>query len=184
VWRARFQAEGIAEPFDVEVQALRAEGADTYAASVNGAKSELQIVNCDSGSGWIRSAGRIVPFHAVRTEHGVEVWIEGRVHRLRPIGRARARQRGAAEGGIVHEEIRAPMPGTILKINVAHGDAFEAHAPLIVMESMKMEMALSAPHAGRVQEVLCRVGELVPMGQVLARLEQEGADAAAPRQNR
>ncbi|KAB2945072.1 MAG: acetyl-CoA carboxylase biotin carboxyl carrier protein subunit, partial [Phycisphaerae bacterium] len=47
-------------------------------------------------------------------------------------------------------EVKAPMPGTILKILVKPGDVVTAHQPLVVMESMKMEMTLSASGAGRV----------------------------------
>ncbi len=70
------------------------------------------------------------------------------------------------------------MPGTILKVFVSVGQRFEAHAPLVVMESMKMEMTLSAPHPGKVKEVACRPGQLVAMGAVLMRFDEKG-DAGA-----
>jgi biotin carboxyl carrier protein len=62
------------------------------------------------------------------------------------------------------------MPGTVRKINVAPGDHFEAHQPLVVMESMKMEMSLSMPHPGTVAQLSCEVGQLVDMGAVLLRV--------------
>ena len=71
------------------------------------------------------------------------------------------------------------MPGTILKILIDEGETFAAHEPIIIMESMKMEMSLSAPHAGRVTKIECQVDQLVDMGAVLARLEGIDDDPAA-----
>jgi 3-methylcrotonyl-CoA carboxylase alpha subunit len=76
-------------------------------------------------------------------------------------------------------DLTAPMPGTVLKVLVAPGQRFEAHAPLVVMESMKMEMTLSAPHAGRVGMIECRPGQLVAMGAVLMRFNEGGDGGAA-----
>ena len=63
------------------------------------------------------------------------------------------------------------MPGTILKLVAAPGDVVRAGQALLVMESMKMEMTVEAPQAGRVAEIHCRPGELVPTGARLVRLE-------------
>jgi len=64
------------------------------------------------------------------------------------------------------------MPGSILHVNASPGDVFAAHAPLVVMVSMKMEMTLTVPHAGKVKEVCCQPGQLVEIGAVLMRFEE------------
>ena len=171
--KLRFQAEGATEPVEVGLEAIDAARSNEYIAQVGEARLEFQLVQGDTNSGWLRVRGQVLPFHTLRTEQDVEVWLAGRTYRLRAIKRTAARRAPPAPGVGMQEEIKAPMPGTILKIHVAVGESFEAHAPLIVMESMKMEMALSAPQAGRVRDILCEVGELVPMGQVLARLEAQ-----------
>ena len=76
----------------------------------------------------------------------------------------------------------APMPGTVVRIAVAHGDSVSAHDPIIVLEAMKMEHAIRAPAAGLVTEVNVRVGQTVDTGTELARVEAaaETEDAAAP----
>ena len=63
------------------------------------------------------------------------------------------------------------MPGTILQLKVKAGDTVEANQPLIIMESMKMEMTLSAPYAGWVAAINGQEGQLVDMGTLLVKLE-------------
>jgi pyruvate carboxylase subunit B len=65
----------------------------------------------------------------------------------------------------------APMPGLIVRVNVAVGDAVQAGAGLVVMEAMKMENELRAPAAGRVRAVSAVPGKAVEKGMVLVELE-------------
>ena len=59
------------------------------------------------------------------------------------------------------------MPGTVLAVDVAEGDAVEEGQRLGVLEAMKMEVALRAPYAGTVTTVGAATGEQVSLGQVL-----------------
>jgi biotin carboxyl carrier protein len=67
--------------------------------------------------------------------------------------------------------IAAPMPGKIVRVLVAVGDAVAAGAGVVVMEAMKMENELRAPRAGRVKELLVREQQPVDKGAVLVVLE-------------
>ena len=83
---------------------------------------------------------------------------------------ARRTGRGAADaGGAAHGEqrITAPMPGRVVRVLVAAGDAVEARQPVIVVEAMKMENELRSPKAGRVTEVSVAAGTSVEAGRVL-----------------
>ena len=62
------------------------------------------------------------------------------------------------------ETIVAPMPGTILKVNVQSGQAVKAGEVLIVLEAMKMENEIMAPKAGTVAQVLVSRGTNVDTG--------------------
>ena len=68
--------------------------------------------------------------------------------------------------------LMAPMPGTVVKVLVDAGDQVEAGQLLLVLEAMKMEQPVTAPHAGRVASLPYGEGALVPGGAVLAELEE------------
>ena len=71
----------------------------------------------------------------------------------------------------VHGALNAPMPATVVTVNVAPGDAVEAGQILLVLEAMKMELPLRAPGAGRVKTVNCRPGDVVQPDMDLIDLE-------------
>lgn len=157
--------EGAQEPVIIDFQ----HGGDQFIAHVADLRFEGEVENVQEGKRVLRIGHRIVPCFVVRKGTNVEVWMAGRVHRLEVADKS-GRKSGAAAGPVT-QEITAPMPGTVLRVEVKAGEVFAAHQPLIIMESMKMEMTLSAPHEGRIREILCAAGELVSMGKVLATLE-------------
>ena len=65
------------------------------------------------------------------------------------------------------EMVAAPMPGTILKVNVKNGDAVKEGQTLVVLEAMKMENDIMAPKAGTVTQVLVSKGSSVDTGAPL-----------------
>jgi urea carboxylase len=67
--------------------------------------------------------------------------------------------------------VEAHISGNVWKILAAPGKAVEADAPLLVLESMKMEFTVTAPRAGKVKSIACREGSLVQSGQVLVWME-------------
>ncbi|MGW1169504.1 ATP-binding protein [Streptomyces sp. NPDC002550] len=66
------------------------------------------------------------------------------------------------------DSLTAPMPGTVTVVKVAVGDEVTAGQSLLVVEAMKMEHVISAPHAGTVAELDVTPGATVAMDQVLA----------------
>ena len=65
------------------------------------------------------------------------------------------------------EVIKSPMPGNILKINVAQGQAVKAGQVLIILEAMKMENEILAPRDGTVAQVVTTKGATVDTGAAL-----------------
>ena len=83
-------------------------------------------------------------------------------------GKRRAGGLGSDDGEEEMAEIRvrSEIAGSVWKIEVAIGDAVEADAALIILESMKMEIPLVAPQAGIVKQILVAEGEAIAEGEV------------------
>ncbi len=69
------------------------------------------------------------------------------------------------------ENVCAPMPGTILSVNVSAGQAVKKGDVLCVLEAMKMENEIYAPRDGEVAAVSVAKGEAVESGKVLVVLK-------------
>ena len=65
------------------------------------------------------------------------------------------------------EKVDSPMPGTILKVNVAAGQTVKEGDLLVVLEAMKMENEIFAPQGGTVSQVIVEKGASVNTGDVL-----------------
>lgn len=73
-----------------------------------------------------------------------------------------------------HLAARAPMPGVVIATKVAAGDAVSAGAALMVIESMKLETVIRAPHDGVVDQVHVKNGDSFDRDAVLVTLSAEG----------
>ncbi|MGK3206027.1 biotin carboxylase N-terminal domain-containing protein [Amycolatopsis sp. MEPSY49] len=118
--------------------------------------ADVEIDRFDAHSGRIRVNGQ--GFRLVAATHGPIhlVEVDGVTHRV-----------SRDEGGVV----RSPAPALVVATPLAVGDEVEANAPILVLESMKMETVLRAPFRARVRECPVSVGSQVETGAPLMRLE-------------
>lgn len=104
--------------------------------------------------------------YAVRDGDAVWVRLSGRTYRFE-ISRG-GRAKGARGGG----SLASPMPGQMQKHLVVVGSAVEAGQALAVVEAMKMQLEIKAPHAGTVTAFLAAEGEQVAAGAPLVAVEK------------
>ena len=71
----------------------------------------------------------------------------------------------------MHQDVKAPMPGKVVRLLVREGDQVKAGQGLAVVEAMKMQNELKALRAGRVLRVAAKDGDTVAAGDVLVTLE-------------
>lgn len=127
------------------------------------------VVHVPRGSHTV-TAGRVsVTLDGVRhTFHRAGDWLgrDGDAWHVRDHDPVAASLTGAAHAGA--DSLTAPMPGTVTVVKVAVGDEVTAGQSLLVVEAMKMEHVISAPHAGTVSELDVTPGTTVAMDQILA----------------
>ncbi|ARU05908.1 carbamoyl-phosphate synthase large subunit [Comamonas serinivorans] len=105
----------------------------------------------------------------LQTDTGAELWLDDLS--LQP-----ARQGGAGNAGT---ELRAPFNGRVIRVDAVPGATLVAGAVAVVIESMKLEHALTLPAEAMVAEVLVEVGQQVSPGQMLLRFGVEAPQPAA-----
>jgi 3-methylcrotonyl-CoA carboxylase alpha subunit len=92
---------------------------------------------------WVSFAGELFVFRIVTDE-----------------GKARGSSRA-------QDALTPPMPATVVRVAVNVGDAVSEGDTVVVLEAMKMELAIRSPMAGTVRAVHCKAGDLVQPGVVL-----------------
>lgn len=68
-------------------------------------------------------------------------------------------------------DVKAEITGNVWKIVAAPGQKVAEDEPIVIMESMKMEIPVSAAEPGTVKEILVAEGDVVTEGSVVARVE-------------
>lgn len=149
-----------------------------FAITLDDTVYEGTLVLTGPGEGWLNYADRILPFYMTQKQDVLTIWFNGQTYTLNLVDPSARRAGAGAASSLQAGDIKAPMPGTILKTPVCPGDRVEANQPLIIMESMKMEMTLSAPMAATVKAVHCQEGQLVEMGSVLVVLEASASSGS------
>lgn len=125
---------------------------------------DVELDRFDEHTGRVVVNGR--RFRLVTDTHGPVhlVEVDGVTHRV-----------SRDEGGV----LRSPAPALVVATPVQVGDEVEAGAPVLVLESMKMETVLRAPVKAKLRECLVSVGSQVETGAPLLRLEPISDESAA-----
>ena len=139
-----------------------------YRIKLDGASHEVSGARLADGALSARIDGAMHRFLA--ESRGEDVRVHDGRQRLRLRAEEVYRRRDDAAAGADHR-IRAPMPGRVVLVQAAPGDAVKTGDVVLVIEAMKMELALKAPRDGVVADVRAAPGEFVEADAVLATLE-------------
>jgi excisionase family DNA binding protein len=120
--------------------------------------------------------GLAVPWAVDEERASVHVDVDGQSEefRLTPAPTIEEAIRHAAAHGEGTAALVAPMPGRVIAVRAGKGDRVEAHAPLVVIEAMKMEHAVVSPLAGIVIRLAVAPGQQVQRGELLAEVSAVG----------
>jgi biotin carboxyl carrier protein len=112
-------------------------------------------------------AGAAHQVEAVAVDGDVWTSIDGVVREVGGPPAAGPRRRGRAAAG---HGLEAPMPATVTRVVASVGQRVTAGDVLVLLEAMKMELAIRAPHDGTVTRIACEAGKIVQPGVPLVEL--------------
>jgi len=166
-WRLLGAATLDYEDHRVEVQRV---GSANLRVTVEGEESTVEILH--HGVDRIRAFIDNEPVEAgiVANADRILVSLRGETHTLRKLAPPTVDETGS--GADAAASLTAPMPGTVVKVLVEEGQEVEEGQLLLVLEAMKMEQPVSAPHAGVVNSLPFDEGSLVPGGAVLVEVQE------------
>jgi propionyl-CoA carboxylase alpha chain len=147
---------------------------DRTTVAVDGTSHEATVLSCDDAHiamtfDGVHRSYQIITHDGVHHVHSTLGTSE-----LHEIPRFPPPAREEVRGGC-----RAPMPGKILAVRVEPGQAVRQGETLVILEAMKMEHEVVAPHDGTVQAVLVETGQQVDAEAVLVVLTEEQSAAGA-----
>ena len=123
---------------------------------------------------WLVLGDRVTELMAAVGEEGLRLCVGGLEFRAEVQDEARARLTSVTGGRVAshaRRELRAPMPGLLVKVLCQAGDTVEAGQPLVVLQAMKMENELSLPRGGTIISLGVEPGQSIEQGQVLLVVE-------------
>lgn len=122
-----------------------------YVVTLNGKRYEVEVSESDAVLTSVSNAAPAAPVPATA-----------------PVAAPAAAPASPAAAAVSGTQVISPMPGTILKVNAAEGQAVKAGDVLFILEAMKMENEIVAPCDGTVKQILASKGSTVDTDQILA----------------
>jgi len=145
--------------------------ANVIKAEVNGREYTLETKEIRRGLYWFSWNGRSIEATVIGTDQGYMVSILGRHIPVEFLDSRKALRRAghSHHEGVV--EVRAPMPGKIVRILLAEGAEVAAHQGIVVMEAMKMQNEIRAPKQGKISRLAVAEGSAINSADLIALIE-------------
>lgn len=136
--------------------------------------TEFRVRNTASGCFVTTLNGRAERLYAVAHGDAIYVQLRGRAWKIDKLDLTRSSASTTTEGA---GACLAPMPGVVISVLASRGAPVHQGDALMVIESMKLQMTISAPLAGTVAELPFAVGQTFQRGAVLAVVQGAGVEA-------
>jgi biotin carboxyl carrier protein len=146
-------------------------GSKSLKARIGNRTYQLEASAVEPGVYWFNFNNRSIEVHVSPSDDGYSVAVSGH-HIPVEILDARAALKKAAQHG--HDgliDIRAPMPGKIVKVLIGEGVEVQANQGILVMEAMKMQNEIKSPKKGLVRKLGVTEGVAVNAGDLLVSVE-------------
>ena len=130
-------------------------------ATIGGIEYLLTASQIASGGWLMRINGERFLAHSTSDKEARYVHLDGIQFKLEKSEGRRRKGKGAASSG----DLTAEMPGQVIDVRVAEGNTVQAGDVLVVLEAMKMEIRITAPHDGSVVRVFVQKGAVIDRGQ-------------------
>lgn len=144
-------------------------------AVIDGREYDLEVSEPEPGVFLFKHEGRIFEASAIRdpaARSAFAVSLKGREHNVSIVDPKRLRGSGSGDSQADgFAEIKTAMPGKVVHVLAAEGDAVEKGDGIVVVEAMKMQNELKSPITGTVKTVTAIEGATVSAGEVLATIE-------------
>ncbi len=138
-------------------------------ARIDGREVLADAVEVSAGAYSILLGGRSLEVRVQPVPGGLRIHSGGEEFSARVLDpRAWQGRRGGVLEAEGRQEVVAPMPGKVVRVLVAQGQAVESGQGLLVVEAMKMQNEVRAPKTGTVERLLAAEGQAVNAGEVLA----------------
>lgn len=172
-WRHSGQSTSLSFRLAERVEIVRAIrlGAGRLKLDHNGQELAIDVSVTLDNVVTVRLADRVLTAPCLETENDVQVSWRGQAYTLIR-GEPGTDALDATAGSPIQAGLASPTPATVVKVTVQDGDRVIAQQPLVVLEAMKTEHVVHAPRSG-VVHLLFAVGDLVPAGAAVARVEEE-----------
>lgn len=166
----RWVVRGGGSSHDIEVE----KRGNEFSVEIDGQRHDLELVRLDGAVASLRfpATGRSLQITYHEGANGSwRVTVGQREFDLEVLTPAEAVEAVSAARDIGPSRLTAPIPGKVVAVKVAPGDAVEPGQALIVLEAMKMENELAADQKGKVAAIHVAAGDTVEGGELLVELE-------------
>jgi 3-methylcrotonyl-CoA carboxylase alpha subunit len=163
----RFQFESNDELYELALTSL---GNGLWHVTAMGSDAQVSLVDVRPNSIVLKFGQSTSSFNVSVRLNGYSIGYEGTVYGVTRPWPVESDQMSATRYAF-DSNLSAPMPGTIVSINVTEGQSVDEGEALVVMEAMKMEHVVEAVTGGTVKAILVHAGELVAAGTVLVQMQ-------------